>query len=65
MPGCMYACTSRVSPEDDRVIEIEHEGEKGRGSVRRRNGRKEGSFDGAASLSFKGDGEKAIVFELY
>ena len=61
MPGCMYACTSRVSPEDDRVIEIEHEGEKGRGSVRR----KEGSFDGAASLSFKGDGEKAIVFELY
>ena len=65
MPECMYACTSRVSPEDDRVIEIEHEGERERGrecgSVRR----KEGSFDGAASLSFKGDGEKAIVFELY
>ena len=28
MPECMYACTSRVSPEDDRVIEIEHEGER-------------------------------------
>ena len=63
MQECMYACTSRVSPEDDRVIEIEHEGERerGRGSVQRKGG----SFDGAASLSFKGDGEKAIVFELY
>ena len=61
MPECMYACTSRVSPEDDRVIEIEHEGERERGSVQRKGG----SFDGAASLSFKGDGEKAIVFELY
>ena len=56
VPGCMYACTSRVSPEDDRVIEIEHEGEREGGSVRR----KEGSFDGAASLSFKGDGRKQL-----
>ena len=39
MPECMYACTSRVSPEDDRVIEIEHEGERERGRECAKEGR--------------------------
>ena len=59
MQECMYACTSRVSPEDDRVIEIEHEGER----ECAKEGRKAVLM--ALALCFKGDGEKAIVFELY